>query len=142
MKELLTGLVMFALVAGVSLFAVERLGDRETVVAPPDAIAEQFIRAVMCKRWEPAKEYLDDPESLSHDELEAMQRELGEGANVEAEIVSRDRKRAVVTVRVPSRGVEKTFALTFDGGWRLQIHTDRVRFPIHSSETSDRHRAS
>lgn len=121
MREIFSGLVMFALFAGVSLFAIESLGDRETVVPPPDAIAEQFIRAVMAKRWEPAKEYLQDPESMTDEELEAMQRELGEGQNVEAEIVSRDESRARVTVRLPSRGVVKNFSLTFDQGWKVVV---------------------
>ncbi len=117
MRELLSGLVMFALLAGVSFVAVEKLDDRETLVSPPDAVAEQFTRAVMAKRWEPAREYLENPESLSDAELEAMQQELGEGENVEAETVSRDDEEAFVTVRIPSRGVVKNFALVFDDQW-------------------------
>jgi len=119
-RELLSGLAMFALLAGVSFVAVETLGDRETVVSPPDAVAEQFTRAVMAKRWEPARAYLADPESRSDEELEAMQQEFGEGENVEAETVSRDDEEAVVAVRIRSRGVVKNFALTFDEQW--QIH--------------------
>lgn len=120
MRELLSGLVMFALLAGVSYVAVETLDDRETVVPPPDAVAEQFTRAVMAKRWEPAREYLENPGSLSDEELEAMQREFGEGENVEAETVSRDEEEALVTVRIPSRGVLKNFALKFDQQWQIE----------------------
>ena len=119
MRELLSGLVMFALLAGVSFVAVETLGDRETVVSSPDAVAEQFTRAVMAKRWAPARQYLDNPESLSDEELEAMQKELGEGENVEAETVSRDEREAIVTVRIPSRNVVKNFTLLFDEQWLL-----------------------
>ena len=120
MRELISGLMMFALLAGASFVAVEQFDDRETVVSPPDAVAEQFTRAVMAKRWEPAREYLQNTESISDDELEAMQKQLGEGENVEAGIVSRDDEQALVTVRVPSRGYVKNFALTFDRQWRIR----------------------
>ena len=137
MRELLSGLVMFALLAATSVLAIEVLHDRETVVPPPDAIAEQFIRAVMAKRWEPAKEYLQDPESMSDEELAALQKELGEGQNVEAETVSRDDEKAVVTVRLPERGLIKKFELEFESGqWAVTTSPYApVRFPIHSSET-------
>lgn len=116
MRELLSGVVMFALLAATSMLAIERFHDRETVVPPPDAVAEQFIRAVMAKRWEPAKEYLQDPASTSDQELEALQQELGEGQNVETETVSRDDEEAVVTVRLPERGFVTNLALEFERG--------------------------
>jgi hypothetical protein len=112
---------MFAILAAASVLAVEQLDDRETVVPPPDAVAEQFTRSVMAKRWEPARQYLQSPDALSEDELEAMQKELGEGEDVEAELVSRDQNRALVTVRLPSRGVVKNFALTFDREWKIDV---------------------
>lgn len=108
---------MFALLAGVSYVAVEKLEDRETVVSSPDAVAEQFTRSVMAKRWKPAREYLEDPDSLSDEELESMQKEFGEGENVEADMVSRDERHALVTVRIPSRGVVRNFELAFRAQW-------------------------
>jgi len=118
-RELLSGLVLFALFAGASLFAVDVIGDRETVVPPPDAVAEQFVRAVGAKRWEPSRAYLQDPRALSDEVLEAMQKDVGEGQNIEAEVVTRDDERAVVTVRVPSRNLVKNFTLTFDQEWKI-----------------------
>ncbi len=117
MRELLSGLIMFALLVATSALAIEVLDDRETVVPPPDAVAEQFIRAVMAKRWEPARTYLQSPEAMSDEELEALQRELGEGQNVEAETVSRNDEEAVVTVRLPERAVVKNLSLVFDEEW-------------------------
>ena len=120
MRELISGLGMFALFAAASFVAIEQLDDRETVVPPPDAVAEQFTRLVMAKRWDPARDFLENPESLSDDELEAMQKQLGEGENVDAEVVSRDDQEAIVTVRVPSRHYVKNFALTFDREWVIR----------------------
>jgi hypothetical protein len=114
MKELLGVLVAFALLLGGGALAVDVLGDRETMVPPPDAVAEAFTREAMCKRWDRAAEYLREPETWTREELEEMQREL-----VEAETVARNETRAVVTVRVPSRAAVRNFALTFDGDWKI-----------------------
>lgn len=120
MKELVFVAIAFAVLIGGSVLAVETFGDRETFVPPPDAVAEQFARAVMAKRWEPAKAYLQDPESRSEQELEELQRELGEQENVEAEIVARDQKRAVVSVKVPERNVIRNYSLVFGEEWKIE----------------------
>ena len=120
MKELAFVLIAFAVVLGASVLAVETLGDRETFVPSPDAVAEQFARAVMAKRWEPAKAYLQDPESRSKQELEMLQRELGSQENVEAEIVARDARRAVVSVKVPKRNVIRNYSLVFGEEWKIE----------------------
>lgn len=120
MKELTGVTIALALLIGVSALAVEAFGDRELFVSPPDAVAEGFAREVACKRWPRAKEYLADPESRSQDELRRLQKELGEGANIEATIVKRDETRAVVTVRVPSRNVVKSYSLKFEKEWKIE----------------------
>lgn len=120
MRELAGLALAFLLLAGASVLAVESCGDRETFVSPPDAVAEMFVRYVSAKRWDPAREQLADPRSRTVEELEAMQRELGQGQNVEAETVVRNETRAVVTVRVPSRGWVRNFALVFDRRWKIE----------------------
>ena len=120
MKELIGVAVALALLIGVSALAVGPFHDRELFVSPPDAVAEGFAREVACKRWPRAKEYLADPESRSQDELRRLQKELGEGENIETAIVRRDETRAVVTVRVPSRNVVKSYSLTFDREWKIE----------------------
>lgn len=120
MKETAGVLIAFGLLLGASALALETLHDRETVVPPPDAVAEMFTRAVMCKRFDQAKAHVATPEEWPREELEEMQRELGEGENVEAETVVRNETRAVVTVRVPSRAVVKNFALVFDKEWKIE----------------------
>ena len=120
MRHLAGIVAAFALLAGVTTLAVHAFDDRELFVPPPDAVAESYTREVMSKRWEPAKEFLADRESVSEEEMRAWQRELSEGQNVEAETVTRDDTRALVVVRVPSRGVVKNFSLTWHGGWKIE----------------------
>ena len=119
MREVLSVCAAFAVLAGITTLAAGSLHDRELFVPPPDAVAEQFTRAVMSGRWDPAREYLRDPESMTTEELEAMRRELGQRQNVEAETQFRDETRAVVVVRIPSRDVVRNFGLTFEGGWKI-----------------------
>jgi hypothetical protein len=120
MKEIAGMTIVAALLFGVCALSVNAMNDRELFVPPPDAVAEQFTRAVMNKRWEPAREYLADPESMPDEELEALQRELGERQNVEAEVVTRDETRAVVTVRVPENNAVRNFSLTFGEEWKIE----------------------
>lgn len=120
MKELAGVLAAFLLLLGVAAFAVEVLDDRQTVVPPPDAVAEMFTRSVMAGRWKPARDQLLDPESRSVRELEALRAGLGERLNVEAETLTHDGTRAVVVVRVPSRNVVKNYALRFEEGWKIE----------------------
>ena len=120
MKEIGGVLLAMALLVGATALAVSAFDDRELMVPPPDAVAEGFTREVANKRWPRAKEYLADPESMSQDEMERMQEEIGAGQNIEAEIVARDETHAVVTVRVPSKQVAKNFSLTFDQEWKIE----------------------
>lgn len=117
MNEILGVSVALALLLGGAALAVGTFEDRETFVAPPDAVAETFVRSVMAGRWEPANELLESP--LPEGELEDMRAEFGQRRNVEAETVTHDGTRALVTVRVPSRNVLRSFALRFDGVWKI-----------------------
>ena len=117
MKRVLGIALGVGILFAASTAAVELLGDRELFASPPDAVAEQFVRSVMCKRYEPARDYLLDPDSVSREQLEALQSRLREGTNPEAEVVSRDEARATVDVRIE----EKTFTvpLEWDKGWKV-----------------------
>ena len=106
-----------AVLVAASTAAVELLHDRELFVPPPDSVAEQFVRAVMTRRYAPARGYLLQPDSVSREQLEELQSRLGEGENPDAEIVSRDEERATVDVRFQ----ETTFTipLEWDKEWRV-----------------------
>ncbi len=118
MKRLFAVLVTIALLLAVEAVAVASFHDRELFTPPPDAVAEAFTREVMTKRWDQAREYLDEP--VPQPALEELQSQLEEGENVESEIKSRDDERASVEVRVG----EKTLAMEVvweEGGWKVRF---------------------
>lgn len=136
MKELLGVTLAMGLLIGVSALAVEQFGDRELFVPPPDVVAEGFVREIVTKRWERAREYLAEPESISDAQLEALQKSweasVGEPTTFEAETITRDDAEALANVRMQSaRGSEAVaFALRFDDEWKI-VHTPGVGYPIH-----------
>ncbi|HEX2059852.1 MAG TPA: hypothetical protein VHK90_03850 [Thermoanaerobaculia bacterium] len=121
MKRLAFLIVIVAVALGVCVVAVDALGDRDTFVPPPDAIAEQFTREVLTKRWPRAKDFLLEPESVSEDELRALHAALPDGTEVEAEELAREDDRALVNVRVsaPDRSEAVAFTLVFEEGWKI-----------------------
>src|SRR5687768_15482879 len=106
MKELLGVALAAALLIGVSALAVEQFGDRELFIPPPDVVAEGFVREVICKRWERAREYLAEPESMSARQLEALQKSweerVGDPTKIETETIRRDQSEALAKVRMQS----------------------------------------
>lgn len=136
MKELLGVAIAVALLIGVSGLAVEQFGDRELFVPPPESVAEGFVREIVTKRWERAREHLAEPESATDAQLEALQKSweasVGEPTQIEAETITRDDAEALANVRMQSaRGSEVVaFGLRFDGEWKI-VHTPAVGIPIH-----------
>ena len=125
MKELAVVLICFALLLGATALAVETFGDRELMVSPPDAVAEGFVRETLTGRYARARQYLADPDSMSDDDVRALEQSIearvGDATEVEAEIVSRDDERALATVRVSSgQGSEAlSYTLAFDSEWKI-----------------------
>lgn len=114
MRRLFGILIPFAVLLGASALAVERFHDRELFVSPPDAVAEQFVRALVNGRYDQAREYLADESSS----LPAV---LDDATEVEAKTVSRDDTRALVSVRVSSaeRSEAVAFTLEFGREWKI-----------------------
>lgn len=121
MKQVFAVVIAFALLLGASALAVDGFHDRELFVPPPDAVAEGFVRAVVCGRYEPARAYLAESSSMSEQDLRALDESLGDAWNVEAKVVSRDDVRAVANVRVS--GAEQAnvveFELVFEREWKI-----------------------
>ena len=136
MKEILGVTLAMAVLIGVSALAVEQCGDRELFVPPPEVVAEGFVREIVTKRWDRARPYLAEPESVSDAQLEALQKawesSVGDPSEFEAETVARDDAEALANVRMRSaRGSEAVaFALRFEDEWRI-VHTPGVGNPIH-----------
>ena len=122
MKEIAGVVLATALLVGMSALAIER-GDRETFVSPPDSVSEGFVREVVTKRWDRARTYLADPDSMSNAEIEALQKSWGDPSTVEAEIVSRTAEQSSVSVTLKSaKGSEViALALVFDGEWKIEM---------------------
>lgn len=127
MKELLSVALAMALLIGASALAVEHFDDRGLFVSPPDAVAEGFAREVVMKRWDRARAYLDDPDSKSNAQIEALQKSweqrVGNPSTIEAEIITRTNEQALANVRMRSaRGSEAVaFALVFDREWKIVL---------------------
>ena len=136
MRRLFGITIAMALLIGVTALAIEQFGDRELFVPPPDAIAEAFVREVMTKRWDRARDYLAQPESVSDEQLEALEKSwearVGNPTKIEAETITHDVSRALANVRMQSaRGSEAVaIALRFDDEWKI-VHTPAVGNPIH-----------
>ena len=136
MKELLGVAIAIALMIAMTALAVEQFGDRGLFVPPPDAVAEGFVRAVVSKRWDRARPYLAEPESMSNAQLESLQKSweqtLGAPTQIDAETIARDDRGALASVRMQSaHGSEAVaFALRFDDEWKI-VHTPAVGIPIH-----------
>jgi hypothetical protein len=124
-KELVSVLVALALVIAGSALAVEHFDDRETLIPPPDAVAEGFVREVLMKRWDRARPYLAKPESMSNQDLEVLEKSwesrAGDPWIIEAETISRTDHEALTTVRMQSaKGSEAvSFTLVFDREWKI-----------------------
>ena len=126
MKEAAVALLSFALLFAATALAVETFGDRELMVSPPDAVAEGFVRVIITGRYARARQYLSEPESMSNDDVRDLEQfiesRVGEPSEVEAEFVSRDDQRALVTVRVSAaeRSETLSYGLVFDREWKIE----------------------
>jgi hypothetical protein len=121
MTRFLYVVLALAALIGLSALAVERLGDRELFVPPPDAVAEGFVREVITGRYARAQEYLSSPRP--EEELQSLRELLGEDpSEVEAELVARNDEQALVNVRVS--GARQTqvvaFGLRFEEEWKIE----------------------
>jgi hypothetical protein len=122
MKHMAKLLVPIAVLVALSFGAVA-FGDRSLFVPPPDAVSEGFVRELVTKRWSRAKPYLQDPEAVTQEELEALAEKLGDPSEVEAETITRDDETALVNVRVSSSQMSEViaFRLVFDREWKIDL---------------------
>lgn len=125
MGRLLAIFAAAALVVGITALSVNVFDDRETMIPPPDAVAEGFVREVLMKRWARARPYL--VEEMSDAQLEALEQSLesrvGDAMTIEAELLSRDDEQALVTVRLegPKGSEAVSYALRFDEEWKVAL---------------------
>jgi len=123
-------LAIVAIVAaglGVPAVAIH-FGDRQTFVAPPDAVLEGFAREVGERRYDMATRYLSTALSRTVDaetlraRFEPRRRELGDLNGVDAEIAWIDRTRASARVTIDAQrgSMELIAPLVWDHGvWAI-----------------------
>ncbi len=127
MKALLVIVAIIAAGLGVPAVAIH-FGDRQTLVAPPDAVLESFAREVGERRYDMATRYLSTALSRTVDaetlraKFEPRRREQGDVDNVEAEVEWMDRTRAAAraTIQAQRGSMELTVPLVWDHGvWAI-----------------------
>lgn len=120
-------LVAVASVA-IAVAAVKAFGDRETLVPPPESVAEQFVRGVLAGRSEQVMKYVSRSlrGSLSDEALDAwgprVEEEIGEIGNVLAEAghVSGDQASAVILLDGSRAARSLEFELARENGeWKI-----------------------
>ena len=128
MKSLLAMAGVSALGIAIGLVAT-LAGDRATLVPPPDARVEAFLRQLSSRRGELALKYLarerrQVPASALQDRFAAIERQQGSTWNVTAETLSLDRQSARVRGELVSSHRTRTsleFGLRWEQGeWVIQ----------------------
>ena len=124
-------LLLFVCTAlSVSAIAI-RLGDRKTLVPPPEARVEAFLRTLKTGRAQLAPRYLTDelraraPASNLQRAFRALEAAIGAVENVDARTMSADRQWAKARGELVSAGGRRT-ALDFDlkwerGAWAIAV---------------------
>ena len=128
MKAVAAVLAIVAAALAVCAAAVFGAGDRGTLVSPPEAIAEDFFRAVWMKRFPQARKYLasDAKAEIDEEDLSALrgrlEAEVGgiEDVRGEAGAIAGDVAEAGAEIR----GREKTTRVRLrfareTGEWRM-----------------------
>ena len=118
---LVTMVVALGLVAA-SVFALD---DRETLVSPAEAVAEDFVRALTTGRYDAAAKYVDPHAGYSREEIRSWSDQLrqhGAVEGVEVTPLSNGRQDASVkyTVTLVSKQeISGDLRLSFDREWQI-----------------------
>lgn len=127
MRAVLAALLATALAFTIAAASI-RAGDRDVLVAPPEMAAENFIRAVATKRYEPARKHFTNTASrvAGVDELRVLGRDLharvGQSCSVEgrAGSINSDHATAAAIVYGKSGAVKIELGLRFeDAEWKI-----------------------
>jgi hypothetical protein len=129
MKSALGMLAVTLLAVGLVVIGTECWGDRSTLVSPPSAKVEGFVRQLATRRFDRALPYLDDTlaRRLSADSLQSLtdrlERAVGEIRDVRGEQESLVGDGAVVRADVTTadqRQLSLRFPLRFSSGdWAI-----------------------
>ena len=128
MKDVFLLLGVIAVALAITAAAVFGLGDRETLVPPPEAVAESFTREIAERRYDLALEFLSDERRKDHDastlraQYEPILQRVGVMNQVSAETDWMDLHTASATSTVNAKLGSVTLQLGFvreRGLWRI-----------------------
>jgi hypothetical protein len=125
MKESGGLLATMAVVIGLVAASVFGFHDRNTLVSPAEAVAEDFVRALATGRYNVAMRYVDPRAGLSRDAIQTWSDQLrrqGAIQSVDVTPVTSDEDIATTNYAVTfTSGQEITgeLRLTFDREWRI-----------------------
>jgi len=125
MKEPLTVAGVAALALAIIAGAVFGLGDRETFTSPPEAIAEDFVRALSTGRYDVAMKYVDPRAGVSRADIRTWSDDLRakaggiENVDVPAVSMQGDSADAIYEVSGTKETVTGQLRLTFDKTWQI-----------------------
>ncbi|HET7710763.1 MAG TPA: hypothetical protein VFL80_02430 [Thermoanaerobaculia bacterium] len=95
------------------------LDDRATLVPPPDAVAENFVRMVETERFSQATRFLAEENAASEEDLKHLyariEQRLGRVTEIESEVRQQDDEHATAEVTISSARGETT--LQIDLAW-------------------------
>jgi hypothetical protein len=130
MKALYPVLLLLAATLALLWADIFLLGDRQTLVPPPESIAEDFVHQLATRRFEQARDDLTDEEKekVDADDLRAMADRLRASAGKVEESrgepgqITGDRAAAQVTVRTDrSKQLHLPFKLVRSKGeWKIE----------------------
>jgi hypothetical protein len=110
-------------------YFVSALGDRQTLIPPPESVAEQFLRAARTHRYGIALTYLSSETSnrLNEDDIQAFDQNLKnrlgnyEVSGCVSKIIGRSQAIANVQVKGPPGKAWPVFVLTLEHGlWKIE----------------------
>lgn len=125
MKEVALVAAATAAMLGLIAMSIFMFDDRELLVSPPEAVAEDFVRALATGRYDIAMRYIDPESGMTPDDIRRQSdtmRAAGSIYNINVPEVAHDGQQAIARYAVQKAGapeIQGTLQLRFSTAWRI-----------------------